>query len=354
MYEFGIQNQTAQNQIVQNQVEQNQTAQNQTAQDQAVMNQTVQEEGNAAELTSSIFLPQVKFEAIPINQLVSNQEYQRNKSERHIRLASENFSLHQLNPVKVSRRDGINYVVNGQHTMEIVATVSGSRETPVWCMVYDDLVYKQEAEIFANQQKYVKSLTPFEIFIANIEAGNDKQLLIRELVESYGLQLAPVSKPCCICAVSTLEYLYDRYGYELLSRTLRILIGAWEGNQQSLSASILKGLAKVLTVFGTEIKDDNLIDKLSMVSIKEIIRCARERKGGTTGCAEAILMVYNKKMHNPLSMEKLHERTHAKAQMRYQEPLKEVLQESPVLQGSSQQITYPAMDYYERKETMYQ
>jgi len=317
-------------------------------------NEQTAETARTGPMPLEMFLPQVRFEAIPINQLVSNQEYQRNKSERHIRLASENFSLHQLNPVKVSRRDGINYVVNGQHTMEIVATVSGSRETPVWCMVYDDLVYKQEAEIFANQQKYVKSLTPFEIFIANIEAGNDKQLLIRELVESYGLQLAPVSKPCCICAVSALEYLYDRYGYELLSRTLRILIGAWEGNQQSLSASILKGLAKVLTVFGTEIKDDNLIDKLSMVSIKEIIRCARERKGGTTGCAEAILMVYNKKMHNPLSMEKLHERTHAKAQMRYQEPLKEVLQESPVLQGSSQQITYPAMDYYERKETMYQ
>ena len=100
-----------------------------------------------------------------------------------------NFDLYQINPVKVSRRNGINYVFNGQHTIEIVALVSGSRETPVWCMVYDDLVYEHEADIFANQMKYVKPLLPYEIFMANIEAGNDKQLIIRDLVESYDLSI---------------------------------------------------------------------------------------------------------------------------------------------------------------------
>ncbi len=48
----------------------------------------------------------------------------------------------------------MNFVFNGQHTIEIVALVSGSRDTPVWCMVYEDLDYELEADIFANQQKY--------------------------------------------------------------------------------------------------------------------------------------------------------------------------------------------------------
>lgn len=55
-------------------------------------------------------------------------------------------------PVKVSRRDGINYVFNGQHTIEIVALVSGSRDTPVWCMIYDELCYEHEADIFASDE----------------------------------------------------------------------------------------------------------------------------------------------------------------------------------------------------------
>ena len=45
----------------------------------------------------------------------------------------------------MERRDGVNYVFNGQHTAEIVAMVSGSRDTPVWCMIYDDLEYTAEA-----------------------------------------------------------------------------------------------------------------------------------------------------------------------------------------------------------------
>ena len=55
-------------------------------------------------------IPNVSFELIPIRNLVSNQDYQRPLSENHIRKALEEFDVYQINPVKVSRRDGINYV----------------------------------------------------------------------------------------------------------------------------------------------------------------------------------------------------------------------------------------------------
>ena len=58
----------------------------------------------------SEFIPHVHFELIPIKDLVSNQEYQRNLSMIHVKKAVENFDLNQINPIKVSRRDGINYV----------------------------------------------------------------------------------------------------------------------------------------------------------------------------------------------------------------------------------------------------
>ena len=56
-------------------------------------------------------------------------------------------------------------------------------------MIYDDLNYTQEADIFANQMKYVKPLLPYEIFMANIEAGSEKELIIKDLVESYDLSI---------------------------------------------------------------------------------------------------------------------------------------------------------------------
>lgn len=252
------------------------------------------------------FLPHVTFQAVPIKDLVTDQNYQRRLSERHVKEAAADFDLHQINPIKVSRRDGINYVVNGQHTMAIVAAVSGSDETPVWCMIYDDMDYHDEAVTFADQQKHTHSLTPYEIFKANLEAGSDKHLLLKDLVESYGLQLGPVNKPGCICAVGALEFIYDRYGYELLSRVLRLVVNAWEGEKLSLGASILKGTARVLHSFGTEVHDDLFVEKLSFLSVKEIMRSARERGGGALGYAEAILNAYNRKLRYPLPMEKLH------------------------------------------------
>ena len=89
-------------------------------------------------------IPSATFKLIPIKDLVSNQEYQRPLSESHILKAIEEFDVYQINPVKVSRRNGINYVFDGQHTIEIVASKSGSRDTPVWCMVFDELQYREE------------------------------------------------------------------------------------------------------------------------------------------------------------------------------------------------------------------
>ena len=254
----------------------------------------------------SPYVPNVHFEQIPIKNLVSNQDYQRSISISHVKRAAANFDLCQINPVKVSRRDGINYVFNGQHTIEIVALVSGSRDTPVWCMIYDDLEYQQEADIFANQMKYVKTLQPYEVFMANIEAGNDKQLIIRSLVESYDLTIGIGKAPGMIAAVSSLEAIYDKYGYHVLDRSIRLCVGAWEGDDNSLTGKILKGIARLIVAFGDSMRDDVFKEKVGAVPIKELSRTAKERRPGSLGYAEAMLLAYNRKFKSPLKWNKLY------------------------------------------------
>ena len=246
----------------------------------------------------SAFVPKVHFDLIPIKNLVSNQKYQRNLSLKHIERASADFDLYQINPVKVSKRDGMYYVFNGQHTIEIVALVSGSRETPVWCMIYDDLAYEHEADIFANQMKHVKSLQPYEIFQANIEAGNDEQLIIQALVDSFGLKISQTRAPGNIIAVSALENIYEKYGYQVLSRTLRLCIGAWEGDANSFAASILNGIAKLVVVYGDTLDDAVFKEKVGGVSIKTLTRTAKDRRPGFLGYAEAMVIIYNGKKRN--------------------------------------------------------
>ncbi len=258
-----------------------------------------------------IYLPKVTFEAIPIKDLVSSQEYQREISNAHVQKAAENFDLYQINPVKVSRRNGINYVFNGQHTIEIVALVSGSRETPVWCMVYEDLIYEHEADIFANQGKFVKPLQAIEIFQANLEANNEKQLTIKALVESYGLNISGTKAPGNICAVSTLEKIFTSYNYHVLDRTIKLIAGTWEGDCNSFSANIMRAVAKLIAVYKNELNDDVFKERLGDISIKQLIRTAKERRPGTMGVAEAMVIEYNGKKkisQYRLSIQRLYEK----------------------------------------------
>lgn len=283
------------------------------------------------------YVPNVHFEQIPIKNLVSNQEYQRNLSIKHVQKAAANFDPYQINPVKVSRRDGINYVFNGQHTIEIIALVSGSRETPVWCMIYDDLEYEHEADIFANQMKFTKPLLPYEIFMANIEAGSDKHLIIRDLVESYDLTITSTSVPGGICAVSTLEKIMDKYGFHTLDRVLRLCIGTWEGTPHSLSANMMNGVARLINAYGDDLKDDTFKEKVGRCSVKEISRNAKERRPGSLGFAEALLLAYNKKCRIQLKMELLY--THKTPQKKTEEvPDESLAEEEPIEQNEQMDL----------------
>ena len=253
------------------------------------------------------FVPDVHFELIPIKDLVSNQQYQRKLSLRHVDNAAAEFNVFEINPVKVSRRDGINYVFDGQHTAEIVAKESGSRDTPVWCMVYDGLDYKLEAYVFANQKKFARTLTPYEIFMANVEAEEETELTIKALAESYSLTITNKSKTNGgLCAISALEFIFRKYGYHILDQTLYITVSTWEGDPVSLCATILKGIARLLDCYGESLRADLFVERLSRVPVKEIIRSARERNNGSLGYAEALLTYYNKKTRYPLRWSKLY------------------------------------------------
>jgi len=138
--------------------------------------------------------------------------------------------------------------------------------------------------------------------MANIEAGNDEQLIIKSLVEFYGLTITSNKTAGGICAVSTLEYIHRHYGFHVLDRTLRLCIGTWEGDDHSLTANMLKGVAHLVVAFDEHMRDDIFKEKVGEFSAREIGRTAKERKAGSMGYAEAMLLIYNKKMKSASSL----------------------------------------------------
>lgn len=92
------------------------------------------------------------------------------------------------------------------------------------------------------------------------------------------------------------------------------IIGTWEGDQLSFGASMLHGIAKLIACYGDDLNDEIFKEKLGRISTKEIVRTAKDRKAGPLGFAEAMLLIYNKKMQRPLPFERLYSKKGSSSQ----------------------------------------
>ena len=122
----------------------------------------------------------------------------------------------------------------------------------------------------------------------------------------YDLSITSSSHPGGICAVSTLVNIYDKYGFHTLDRVLRLCVATWEGAPMSFSSNMLNAVARLDNAFGDKMSDTTFKERVGRVSVREIGRQARERRGGSLGFAEAILIAYNKKSKHPLRMDTLY------------------------------------------------
>lgn len=83
-------------------------------------------------------------------------------------------------------------------------------------------------------------------------------------------------------------------------------ISTWEGEQYSLGANMLMGIARLIVSFDEQLSEEQFKERLGQVSVKQLTRTARERRPGSLGYAEAMLMFYNRRCKYRLSMRKLY------------------------------------------------
>ena len=75
----------------------------------------------------------------------------------------------------------------------------------------------------------------------------------------------------------------------------------------------MKAVAKLIVVYRNELNDDVFKERLGDVSIKQLLRTAKERRPGTMGVAETMVIEYNGKKkvsQYRLSIQKLYAKTY--------------------------------------------
>lgn len=204
---------------------------------------------------------------VKVADLAVNDRAQREMRPGWAAQIATEFDPDRFTPPLVSRRDGKNFVVDGQHRVEAMR-ILGWADQEIQCWVYEGLTEQQEADLFLwhNNTKQVRA---FDKFVIGITADRPAEVDIDRIVRAQGLVIGDNgSGPGAIHAVGALRKVYA-HGPNVLARTLRIIVDSY--GDDGLEGKVIEGIGMVCARYNGQLDDDEAVRKLGQ---------ARGGKGG--------------------------------------------------------------------------
>ena len=135
-------------------------------------------------LVSAIPVGGKVFAIIPLDELHIDESYQRSL-QNHVKVIARDWNPTKCDPLKVNyRADGFFYVWDGFHR-DMAAQLRGIKY--LLCDITVGLTQEQEAELFGCQGVGIKKPDPYDIFKANVCAGEEIDTAIKNMCDNYDL-----------------------------------------------------------------------------------------------------------------------------------------------------------------------
>lgn len=180
-----------------------------------------------ADLTGAV---QPEFIMADPRELLVDDDYQRNLSERSIKLIRKvigGWDWKKFKPPVVARTEFGLEVIDGQHTATAAATHPEIRQIPV--MVVQAPEQLDRADAFLGHNRDRLAMTPMQMHAAAVVAGDEDALTVQQVCERAGLKVLKSSpgnslyQPGDTLAVGALRTLVSRRGAMKARMVLEIL-----------------------------------------------------------------------------------------------------------------------------------
>lgn len=170
--------------------------------------------------------------------------YQRDLDAPRVRRIIKEFNPALVNPIKVSHRNGLYYVIDGQHTLAALRTMNGDKDLMVDCIIFEGLTQQDEAYLFAQQTGISKKVDSGHKLQALYIAGDEKVTDMHDIVNSLGFLFDFSSNKAAkrITSGAMLWRMYNRSTRREFIDSLEIVRDAWKFKPDSLKNEILGGV----------------------------------------------------------------------------------------------------------------
>lgn len=244
---------------------------------------------------------------VPINEmktppaLVTQRRFRKAHGDR---LAAE-LDLCKLGLPVVNLRDGIYWIVDGQHRVYALRQ-NEFKDELLECQVYEDLTDSEMADVFLGADDR-KPVHPYDKFHIACTAGHDRELTIQRCVETQRLKIAQSSvEGGSISAIAALGKVFDRSGDTVLGQVLRVLRDGYGGDPKAFDAAVIDGVGLVFARYEARVNEKELTRACeeSTGGARGLLRRAegqRQRTGNQkTQCVAAtVVEIYNKAVERP-------------------------------------------------------
>ena len=236
--------------------------------------------------------------------VVDRDLYQRKKHKDKIAQIVASWDERIANEPKVSLREGIYHVFDGQHTILARESMNDNSPVKILCKIYHGLSEKDEALLFAKQTGISSKPSSGERLRANLFGEDEEAIELCKATKKAGLSIdvKGTRHKKNIACVSTALHAYRVLGSELYTEALSIIADAWKGKSDSLRYEIVKAVTEFVHYYNGQYDKDELIAALKNKKPINI------RNKIITDCnnplnikyANQILLAYNAKSDKPL------------------------------------------------------
>ena len=185
---------------------------------------------------------------VPVPKMSTSSLSQRELNQSRVDRIVANLDLEQIGAPTVNLRDGLYWIIDGQHRIEALRQI-GWGDQQIQCWTYEGLTEEDEAEKFLKLNDYlaVNALAKFRV---SVQAGRDTECDIDRIVRALGLVVSADKVPGGIGAVGTLRRVYDRAGAAVLRQTLSLVRDTY--GDPGLEASVIDGVGLFVHRYGNE------------------------------------------------------------------------------------------------------
>jgi hypothetical protein len=203
-----------------------------------------------------------RIQEVAVGKMATSRRCQRDLNQSRVDYLYANFELDDFGHPVVSWRDGLYFIIDGQHRIEALKLWLGKgwEIQKIECRVYQGLSEAEEADMF-DRLNDVLQVAAFDKFKVRVAAGRPAEVAIDMIVKDEGLVISRDQIPGSVHAVGTLGRIYSRADGDVLARSLRIIRDAF--GDTGFQATIIDGIGHLCQRYNGVLDEKAAIQKLS-------------------------------------------------------------------------------------------